>query len=147
MSNTISNTEELAVKLDELFIIDGINDILDEIGVPMDFWLTHKNIDDDNFLGFPIAYRLSAYLQGEEKRMNANVLRSITESALPYLRFIDSVLRKTQTKLSVKEIKCCEPKVDYTFEYMYVEFQTIDGSSSRSLTLKVNENREVEASI
>lgn len=147
MSKIISNTEELAVKLDELFIIDGINDILDEIGVPMDFWLTHKNIDDDNFLGFPIAYRLSTYLQSKEKRMNVDVLRSIANSALPYLRFIDSVLRKTQTKLSVKEIKCCEPKVDYTFEYMYVEFQTIDGSSSRGLTLKMNEDREVEASL
>ena len=144
MSKTILSTEEFAVKLDELFIIDDINNILDENGTPMSFLLTHRNIDEDNFLGFPMSYRLSEYLN-DEKGMN--ILRSISNSALPYLRFLDSVLRKTQLKLSVKEISCGEPKRDYTFEYMYVELQNMDGSSSHNFTLKMNENGEIETSL
>lgn len=146
MSKTISNTEELAAKLDELFIIDDINNILDGEGVPMRFWLTHKDAACGNFLGFPIPYRLSAYLENKE-RMNVNILRRITHSVLPYLRFLDSALRKTQISLSIRKMECLEPRIDHTFECMYIELQNMDVSTSHSFTLKMNENGEVEASL
>lgn len=146
MSKTILSTEELAVKLDELFIVDDINNILDEEGVPMRFWITHKDTANGNFLGFPIPYRLSAYLENRE-RMNVNILRRIINSVLPYLNFIDSVLRKTNISLSIRKMECIEPKIDHTFEYMYIELQNMDISSSHSFTLKINEEGEVEATL
>ena len=144
MSKTILNTEELAAKLDRLFIIDDINNILDEEGVPMRFWLTHENIEKGKFLGFQLPYKLSAYLKNEE-RMNVNILRRIANSTLPYLRFLDSVLRKTQTDLLVKEMVCRGSRIDHTFECMYIELINTDRSAC--FTLEMNENGEVEASL
>lgn len=146
MSKTILNTEELAAKLNRLFIVDDINNILDEEGVPMRFWLTHENIEKGKFLGFQLPYKLPAYLKNEE-RMNVNILRRIANSTLPYLRFLDSVLRKTQTDLLVKEMVCRGSRIDHTFECMYIELINTDRSASYSFTLEMNENGEVEASL
>lgn len=86
------------------------------------------------------------------KIVNRRQLRKKTKSeknVTDRLTELEKMVRRLRYNaiLDIKEIKCCEPKVDYTFEYMYVEFQTIDGSSSRGLTLKMNEDREVEASL
>ena len=79
--------------------------------------------------------------------MNVNILRRIINSVLPYLNFIDSVLRKTNISLSIRKMECIEPKIDHTFEYMYIELQNMDMSSSHSFTLKINEEGEVEATL
>lgn len=89
--------EELA----RIELVDNLNNILVEIGVPERFKILAGDIDDCNFLGF----NATPYLHGERiGDFDVKKLTSVTKKALPYLKFIDEVLDAIGMNLTIDNI-------------------------------------------
>lgn len=89
--------EELA----RIELVDNLNNILVENGVPERFKIFASDIDDGNFLGFNAVPYLHNERMGD---FDAKKLTSVTKKALPYLKFIDEVLDNTGMDLTTDNI-------------------------------------------
>lgn len=89
--------EELA----RIELVDNLNNILVENGVPERFKILAGDIDDGNFLGFNAVPYLHKERMGD---FDAKKLTSVTKKALPYLKFIDEVLDNIGMDLTIDNI-------------------------------------------
>lgn len=89
--------EELA----RIELVDNLNNILVENGVPERFKIFAGDIDDGNFLGFNAVPYLHNERMGD---FDAKKLTSVTKKALPYLKFIDEVLDNIGMDLTIDNI-------------------------------------------
>ena len=89
--------EELA----RIELVDSINNILIENGVPERFRALSGDVDDGRFLGV----RALSYLDdGRLSDKEWKLVKNIAKKALPYLKFIDEVLSTVGRKLTVSDM-------------------------------------------
>ena len=88
-------------ELTRIELVDNLNNILVENGVPERFKIFAGDIDDGNFLGFNATPYLHKERMGD---FDAKKLTSVTKKALPYLKFIDEVLANIGIDLTIDNI-------------------------------------------